>query len=404
MHLERVTKRHALKVGERIELSRRRQRLPRRVVANLVGRSEEWLRLIETGKLRLDSVQAILRLTEVLQLEDYRDLIESPVPDVPEPADPADRLIGYLEPVLLNHPAHNADIPVIDHCLEQWLHAEVLSCEEIWAESAQRYTLLSQRLPKPLIMCRSAYWQNERPETGHALARLYHLCREVLTCVGDHYLAAFAADRALSIAHHLDRPTWRAAGGWHWAAALLHLDQGKRCRAVALAAVEDIAAHADPDELVLYGALTLMAARGAAATPAESTRLLAAAQQLAYEVGPDRRVLGIGFGHCEIGLARMEIAYRCNDFDTVITVAPEIDALDKLPVGQRARYFTVLAAAYVGRREIVSAAFALTQAAEACAENLRYDHDAHMSLQQILRHDNRLLSPKMADLADLAGI
>jgi len=44
--------------------------MPRKALAELVGRSEEWLRQIEVGKRRMDSIECAIRLAEVLHAPD----------------------------------------------------------------------------------------------------------------------------------------------------------------------------------------------------------------------------------------------------------------------------------------------------------------------------------------------
>src|SRR5262245_61025488 len=65
-------------MGNMLATARRRKGLSRRVVAELVGRSEEWLRLIEVGQRRLDSIEMAAKLSEVLHIDDIARFIEWP--------------------------------------------------------------------------------------------------------------------------------------------------------------------------------------------------------------------------------------------------------------------------------------------------------------------------------------
>jgi transcriptional regulator with XRE-family HTH domain len=398
-----------LPVGQRIEFRRRRQRLSRRLVADLVGRSEEWLRLVEKGRLRLDSVGAILRLAEVLQIDDYRELIDSPAPAVRRPTNPAQDFLGLLVPLLFDHPRIGAfaaevrDVP--QHVGDEWLNAEVARCEEIWANSSTRCALLARRLPRLLGAGQEKYWHDDTDVNRYALIRLLHVSRAILTYLNAHDLAAMVADRVMALTRRSDDCVLLAASSWHWASALLHLEQGELCRAFAVAAAQHSALDlGDRRHAVLYGSLHLLAAQGAAvSSPAESARLFAVSRELAGRIGADQVALGISFGSSEIGLALMETALCRRDFRAVIDAATEIAPADRMPLGRRARYFITLAAAYAGQNEIVSAVFALTQAAEACPDDLRHDPDAHVVLRQITESDYRLLGPQITRLADLAG-
>lgn len=61
--------------GKRIEHLRRSQGLPRRVLAERVGRSEEWLRQIERGKRELDSISVLTRLAEILPFDNISQVV-----------------------------------------------------------------------------------------------------------------------------------------------------------------------------------------------------------------------------------------------------------------------------------------------------------------------------------------
>src|ERR1041384_5024435 len=54
---------------------RRSRGLSRRVLANLVGCSEEWLRLVEKGARPLDRLSTIMRIADVLRVNDLSELV-----------------------------------------------------------------------------------------------------------------------------------------------------------------------------------------------------------------------------------------------------------------------------------------------------------------------------------------
>lgn len=396
-----------LTVGERIEMRRRLHRMSRRLLAEMVGRSEEWLRLIETGRLRLDSVEMILRLADVLQVPDFRDLIELPVPEGRYRTDSAGQLVEALAPVLLAHPVTAADIAAIssadpkDH---RWLADEVADCAAVWATSPRRYSQLARRLPHLLAAGRLWNHRTGSDSAELSLSRTYHLTREVLTQSGAHHLSAIAADRARLLAG--THPHLLAAAGWHRASALLHMGEDRHSHTFALTtARHDLPDDRTLDTEVVCGALELLAAEAAAWTDfTEAARLLAAAQKRAHRVGDDRRTLGIGFGACEVEITRMEIALSRRDVAQVMDSAAAVGRLDVLPIGRRARYFIILATTYTLQGDIAAATLALERVAEVSPEDLRFDGDVHAVLQMLLRHQNQLVRNTIAYLANVAGI
>ncbi len=188
-----------LAVGQRIELQRRRQRISRRAVAELVGRSEEWLRLVEKGRLRLDSVSTIVRLAEVLRIQDYRDLIELPDTRSRVLASPDQDILSAWVPALFDHPEVDAftsrNACLIEQSDDAWLADEVARCNTVWAESADRYAKLGQYLPRLLTASRARLWNDPSGGTREVLIGLLHLARKFLTQLNAHDLAALAALR-----------------------------------------------------------------------------------------------------------------------------------------------------------------------------------------------------------------
>lgn len=389
-------------------MRRRLQRVSRRLLAEMVGRSEEWLRLIEAGRLRLDSVEIILRLAEVLQIRDFRELIDLPVRETANHTDSARQLIEALEPTLLAHPATTADTAArqsVGRKNHRWLSDEVADCAAIWAGSTRRYSQLAVRLPHLLAAGRCWNHREGTDSVGLSLSRGYHLAREVLTQLGAHHLSMIAADRALLLANKIAHPNLLAVSGWHWASALLHMGKIQHARTFALAAHRDLPDDGTLDTDVVRGALELLAAEAAARTDlAEAARLLVAARERAQRVGEDRRTLGIGFGACEVEITRMEIALSRRDIQQVLETAATVRRLDVLPIGRRARYFIILATAYTVQGDSAAATLALGRAAESSPEDLRFDGDVHVVLRKLLRHKNRLVRDRIAHLVHVAGI
>jgi transcriptional regulator with XRE-family HTH domain len=64
----------ALPVGRRIQLLRERRGLSRAVVAGLCGRSESWLKKIEHGTRQAVRLPTLIRLAEVLRVDDLTEL------------------------------------------------------------------------------------------------------------------------------------------------------------------------------------------------------------------------------------------------------------------------------------------------------------------------------------------
>lgn len=61
-------------VGERIKWHRQRVGMSRAVLGGLVGRSAEWVKAVENGRLQTPRVPVLLRIAQVLDVADLADL------------------------------------------------------------------------------------------------------------------------------------------------------------------------------------------------------------------------------------------------------------------------------------------------------------------------------------------
>src|SRR5690606_10395313 len=61
-------------IGRRIQRARERTGMSRRVLGGLVGRSEEWVKSIETGKRGTPRLPLLLQIAEALGLSDLAEL------------------------------------------------------------------------------------------------------------------------------------------------------------------------------------------------------------------------------------------------------------------------------------------------------------------------------------------
>ncbi|WP_433662632.1 helix-turn-helix domain-containing protein [Nocardia sp. CA-128927] len=404
--------RSALTIAERIELRRRRLGLSRRVVAQLIGRSDEWLRQVEQGHTRLDSIEMTFRLAEVLRFDDPMELV-----DWHSSSRSTARKVGLeltaLSRAIMDHPsthALTAEASPLPRSLDA-VRASLEECWDIWLNSRHRYTELAARLPGVLVAARSirataqAAQNGEVEEAGQLLVDVYHLARLLLTRVGDYHLAWLVADRPIGILARTATPTLVAASSWHVASALLSLGYHAESMDYALAASRRLAAESRTDQ-TSYGALQLVAAEAAAGVGAlaRSQDLMADAWLLATKLdhaGVDHR---IWFGGIEVAITAMNIALQLGKFDDAVKFAANVEIPDSTHVDLRVVYYLTTAYTYSVLGSDFAAIFALQQAELACPEDIRYDWIAHRSLQRLARHDHHLIRRDLAKLLSAAGL
>ncbi|MEV0520278.1 helix-turn-helix transcriptional regulator, partial [Nonomuraea sp. NPDC050405] len=234
--------------GARIMAMRRARGLSRRVLADLVGCSEEWLRLVEKGVRPLDRLSTLMRIAGVLRVVDMSELVGGPIalPAVSGPAvsgsamsgrsmaGPGGHAGGRAGPgghaggryggademgLALLFPRRPADGEAAASVHRVRRH--VTAAWEVWRRSPRRYTELRRDLPGLLLMADTTARREPDPaqaqaevqaeaqagapaqdqaEAGVELGRVYRLFATVLRGCGEHALALLAADRAVSAA------------------------------------------------------------------------------------------------------------------------------------------------------------------------------------------------------------
>jgi transcriptional regulator with XRE-family HTH domain len=69
-----------MSTGQRIRYFRERRGLSRKVLAGLIGKSEEWVKAVENGRLLPPRLEMLTQIADVLKLGDIADLAgEQPV-------------------------------------------------------------------------------------------------------------------------------------------------------------------------------------------------------------------------------------------------------------------------------------------------------------------------------------
>ncbi|WP_405136245.1 helix-turn-helix domain-containing protein [Nocardia sp. NBC_01388] len=403
-----------LTAGERIELRRRRLGLSRRVVAQLSGRSEEWLRQVEVGRCRLDSIEMATRLAEVLHFDSPMELVGWSALNRPIAHD-VGLDMAPLTRAVMNHPSVHPDIdlesgsPTIDS-----VHDGLEQCWQVWLGSPGRYTELAARLPRVLVAARvvraAAQSDSTQPveESGRLLVDAYQLARLLFTRVGEHNLAWLVADRPIGILARNSEPLAISISCWHMAGVLLAMGYHAESFDYAVTASKWLRVNAGDDKRAAFvdGALLLVAAEAAAARldADAAAALLAQAGQLADELGPNSSDRRVRFGAKEIAITGMDIDLRLGRVDDAIRLAAETDIPDESAIDVRVGYFLTTAYAYSLRGEDFAAVFALQQVERACSEDIRYDWRAHRTLQKLARHDHHLIRRDLAKLLALATL
>ncbi len=368
---------------------------------SLIGRSEEWLRLIETGQLQLDRIRIVIRLAYILRINDLRELIDWPSDHILLPEAPRIDTQNFVRAVL-TQPVAGTGTDLRPGTSHDELRSLMERCARTWAQSPSRYSLLMSTLPRALATSWLAFLSAPDPELGAPTARIHMIGSHFLRRVGLSWLACVVGDRAICVGNYLQRTTLAAAGAWHVGHALILLGLPTRACDHLAAAIDRLESETsdDPDRTILRGALQLVQALGATAAgdlPA-ARQLVSQAAGPASELAADQSAWGIAFGPSEYRLAQLELALEGGDFDEATKLAGHLEAPSECAIADQAAYHLKVAYAFARRNNDIAATFALTKAAALSAEELHYSPYGRSALEHLIRHDNQLVKDDIARL------
>jgi transcriptional regulator with XRE-family HTH domain len=209
-------------LGSRLFAARKRRGLSRAAAAELCGRSEEWLRKLERGQ-RGTSLRMVIRLADVLRVEDLGDLIGDEIPAqlYSHPEHPA---LGQIRAAFAGiggvHPSPPADAV-------RSLRTDVASAWRLRSVSGRDRTDLAAVLPRLLAAAPAAVADTSgtsRREAHRLSADVYHLAQLYLCYQDAPELLWVAVDRGMRSALDADDPIAVARATWF--SAYLYRDSG----------------------------------------------------------------------------------------------------------------------------------------------------------------------------------
>ncbi|MBB5082475.1 helix-turn-helix domain-containing protein [Nonomuraea endophytica] len=361
--------------GARIMAVRRSRGISRRILANLVGCSEEWLRLIENGARPLDRLSTILRIADVLRISDLSELVGG---DVALPAMGAQGEYDEIGHALL-YPRRLSGEPgesvhrIARHVSAAW---------DVWQRSPRRYSEVRRRLPELLVMAETAPLDEEPAAAG--LTQVYRLFSTFLRGCGQHALALLAADRGVAAAGRAGDPLLSAVARAELAEVLIHLRRYGDARQLCLAAIDGVG-QAGPSAIAVAGGCYLTAAQAAAEENdvPHTEELLHRARKIGESLGEDRDDLHAPFGAAEVEAQAVAVAVRLGRYRQAIRLSGEIDPARLRARDRQARYFLSLARAHSMERDAAGATAMLRRVLDGCPEELAYNPQAARVMEQL---------------------
>jgi transcriptional regulator with XRE-family HTH domain len=254
--------------GQRLHLLRERAGMSRPVLAGLVGRSPEWVKHVESGRLATPRLPMLIRLAEVLGIGDLVELTGDQSMRINRFAYGEHPTVPAIRAAVQRYTLTRPDRPAQPVGV---LRERMSAAWRTWHRSPNRRTDVGSVLPDLIVDCQDTVAVlddgAERRDANAVLAEAYHLAQHVLVNAAPPDLLWLVVERAMAAAQAADRPLALAGGAWT-VGNMLRVD-GRMDEALAL--VHDAADLLEPhladegDEWrAMWGALQLHGAVTAA--------------------------------------------------------------------------------------------------------------------------------------------
>jgi transcriptional regulator with XRE-family HTH domain len=241
--------------GQRIADQRKHIGMSRPVFGGLVGRSAEWVKAIETGRLRAPRLPMLIRIAQVLGTDDLAELTgEEKLSSASFTKSRHERLEAITE-ALADYSFGAEPVAVAQ------LEGRVKQAWELWHGARHHRTAVSVVLPSLLTDARTAARLHDgldRRRAAALLAQVYHLTQLYLSFQPVAELVHITGDRAMTAAMDADDPYAMAAGAWYLNHVFRDAGQQHEARVSLATRTADMLAPADNvEDLARWGLLQL---------------------------------------------------------------------------------------------------------------------------------------------------
>ncbi|MFE4460471.1 helix-turn-helix domain-containing protein [Nocardia tengchongensis] len=397
-------------IGRRVRLYRERVGMARPVLAAQVGRSVEWLKALENGRIqRAPSLELLLRIARVLDLDDLATLTgdEHAVP-VTVFAGERHAALTDVQAALTDYRIRSSDHPVsIEH-----LDERLRKAWRIRHSSPDHRSQLGALLPGLIRDAQTAARTAEdRRAARRTLAGVYQLADFYVAYQPAPELVWMVADRAVNEGYEADDPYVIACSAWAMVQALR--DSGRWEEAIALArnAIEQLTPYLDraetPDDWHgIAGALGFEIAyvHGRRGRSSDAWRVLEQADNVAQKLGPTYRHVQTSFSQPVMAAHATTLGVELRQPGEALRVARSIDADRIVSVPRRGRHLIEVARAYMQRDEDTAALTMLVKSEQTAPETIRYNGFARDMLRDLLKKPPTGMRDDVHELSRRVGI
>jgi transcriptional regulator with XRE-family HTH domain len=366
--------------GARLRRLRERRGMSRAVLGGLVGKSDEWVKAVESGRLQMPRLPMLLKLADVLGVADLADLtagLSMPVASLSKASHDLAPTVAdamFAAPVVADREPDLAGLARrVD---EGW---------QRWVNLPEQKSSVAVVLPDVLTEARAVVRALEGADRRRAraeLARVYSLAQNFFAWQPAAELVWLAADRAMVAAEEADDPLAIAAAAWFYAVVYRSAGQVDRALATALEAAARLDPAAGVEQRARWGMLHLSAAlsESTAGNAGNAWRHWDRADQAATALGRGYYHPWLRFGRADVDANAVWIENRLFRPGQALRRADALDLSAQPGPGVRALRLLDIAEAHQLLNERAGVVHMIGRAHRVSAETVRYSLFARAAL------------------------
>lgn len=382
--------------------------MSRATLGGLVGRSTEWVKAVESGRLLAPRLPMLIQLAQVLGVRDLAELTGDPTLPVSVYTRSAHESLSTIADVLTTYTIGD-DVGGREPSVVE-LAGSVRQAWELWHGARRHRTAVATVLPGLLDQARRCARHLEGVERRRAqalLAQVNHLAQLYLSFQPRQELVYLAGDRAMIAAQDADDPLALAAAAWYLNHVFRDAGEAHEARVdLAEQVGRLLRPESGAEDLARSGVLELAMALSYAKVgqDGDAWRHWDTADRAAV-------ALGDGYTHPWLMFGRgMVDAYAVTLHTDLMRPGEAVRAADRLDfdsmpsVTRRSFHLIETARAYHQRREPVATVHLLRRAWDTSPDTARFNLFAQRAAADLAVSGGSTVRADAADLADKLGL
>ncbi|UFS93746.1 helix-turn-helix domain-containing protein [Nocardia huaxiensis] len=397
-------------IGQRVRLYRERAGMARPILAAQIGRSAEWLKALENGRIqRAPSLDLLLRIARVLDLDDLATLTgdDHAVP-VTVFAGERHAALSEVQAALTDYRITPSDRPVSVGHLDERLRKAWRIRHSSPDHRSQLGALLPGLIRDAQTAARTA---GDRRAARRTLAGVYQLADFYVAYQPAPELVWMVADRAVNEGYEADDPYVIACSAWAMVQALRDFGRWEEAIMLARNAIDQLNPYLDraetPDDwLGIAGALEFEIAyvHGRRGRSGDAWHGLEQADLIAQQLGPTYRHVQSSFSQPVMAAHATTLGVELRQPGEALRAAHSIDADHIVSVPRRGRHLIEVARAYMQRDEDTAALTMLVKSEQTAPETIRYNGFARDMLRDLLKKPPTGMRNDVRELCQRMGV